>query len=150
MSLHSYFTIFDLYFTISKKVLKVWCSTDGTSVLPTINWTFLNASISPFLKIRQYIKFINRGSCGTRLCFQEKTGNSHCSKIWHLPPLIPKLSEQPTDMGTTILQNSLNKGHFGFSHQDKPYFFIKTPEIRNADCHNSLEQGQELGRASVN
>lgn len=57
--------------------------------------------------------------------------------LYHLST--QSFQEQPTDMGTTTLQNSSGKGHFGFNQPD---FLMKKTEIRNAVCHNSIEQGK--------
>lgn len=65
--------------------------------------------------------------------------------IFHLST--QNFQEKTTAVGTTTLQSSSSRGHFGFKPPD---FLMKTQEIRNAACHNSIEQGQELDRASVN
>ena len=50
----------------------------------------------------------------------------------YIPPLIPKLPRTTNRYVHSTLHNSSSKGHFGFSHQNKSDFFMKS--TRDQEC----------------
>lgn len=117
--IYSYLTLINSYFTVSTEVLKISCSACEKPELATIrSWSFLNPSASLFLKTMYHSHFRNRFSCGTRALL-------FILIIFgiYIPPLIPKLPRTTNRYVRSALHNSSSKGHFGFSHQNKPEFF---------------------------